>query len=88
MVAMGFIAFSIGNEFRLSQLKKTGKQAMFIGVLQALAALAFVDIALVIFHFLAPRCAVRPCGHHARCDRHSHRACDDADGRAPVQGQG
>lgn len=53
-VAMGFIAFSIGNEFRLSQLKKTGKQAMVIGVLQALAALAFVDIALVIFHFLRP----------------------------------
>ena len=53
-VAMGFIAFSIGNEFRLSQLKKTGRQAMIIGVLQALAALAFVDIALVIFHFLRP----------------------------------
>ena len=53
-VAMGFIAFSIGNEFRLSQLKKTGKQAMVIGVLQALAALAFVDIALVVFHFLRP----------------------------------
>ena len=53
-VAMGFIAFSIGNEFRLSQLKKTGKQAMVIGVLQALAALAFVDIALVAFHFMRP----------------------------------
>ena len=53
-VAMGFIAFSIGNEFRLSQLKKTGRQAMIIGVLQALAALAFVDSALVIFHFLRP----------------------------------
>ena len=53
-VAMGFIAFSIGNEFRLSQLKKTGKQAMVIGVLQALAALAFVDIALVVFHFMRP----------------------------------
>jgi predicted Kef-type K+ transport protein len=43
-VAMGFIAFSIGNEFRLSQLKKTGRQAMIIGVLQALAALAGEDI--------------------------------------------
>ena len=53
-VALGFIAFSIGNEFRLSQLKKTDRQAMIIGVLQALAALAFVDIALVIFHFLRP----------------------------------
>ena len=26
-VALGFIAFAIGNEFRLSQLKKTGRQA-------------------------------------------------------------
>ena len=26
-VALGFIAFSIGNEFRLSELKKTGRQA-------------------------------------------------------------
>ncbi|MBR5219168.1 MAG: cation:proton antiporter, partial [Clostridia bacterium] len=26
-VALGFIAFSIGNEFRLAQLKATGKQA-------------------------------------------------------------
>ena len=35
-VALGFIAFSIGNEFRLSDLKKTGKQAFIIGVLQVL----------------------------------------------------
>ncbi|MBR2447472.1 MAG: cation:proton antiporter, partial [Clostridia bacterium] len=28
--ALGFIAFLIGNEFRLSQLKKTGKQATII----------------------------------------------------------
>ncbi|MCD7765685.1 MAG: cation:proton antiporter [Lachnospiraceae bacterium] len=34
-VALGFIAFSIGNEFRLSQLKKTGKQATVIGIVQA-----------------------------------------------------
>ena len=34
-VALGFIAFSIGNEFRLSQLKQTGKQAAVIGVAQA-----------------------------------------------------
>ena len=37
-VAMGFIAFSIGNEFRLEQLRKTGRQALVIGVVQALAA--------------------------------------------------
>ena len=53
-VAMGFIAFSIGNEFRLSQLKKTGRQALVIGVLQALCAMLFVDLALTAFHFLRP----------------------------------
>ncbi len=53
-VALGFIAFSIGNEFRLEDLKKTGKQAFVIGVLQALAATAVVDIALVIVHFTMP----------------------------------
>ncbi|MCD8382619.1 MAG: cation:proton antiporter [Clostridiales bacterium] len=47
-VALGFIAFSIGNEFRLSQLKKTGKQAFVIGIVQALTAALFVDVALLI----------------------------------------
>ena len=28
-VALGFIAFSIGNEFRLSHLKHTGRQAVY-----------------------------------------------------------
>ncbi|MCC8047355.1 MAG: cation:proton antiporter [Clostridiales bacterium] len=46
-VALGFIAFAIGNEFRLSQLKKTGKQAAVIGVVQALTATLFVDAALL-----------------------------------------
>ena len=31
-VALGFIAFDIGNEFRLAQLKKTGRTATVIGV--------------------------------------------------------
>ena len=53
-VAMGFIAFSIGNEFRISQLKKTGRQALAIGIIQALVATAFVDLALTAFHFLRP----------------------------------
>ena len=35
-VALGFIAFAIGNEFRLSQLRQTGKQATVIGIFQAL----------------------------------------------------
>ncbi|MCD8153085.1 MAG: cation:proton antiporter [Clostridiales bacterium] len=47
-VALGFIAFAIGNEFRLSQLKKTGKQAMIIGISQALAAAFLVDVALLL----------------------------------------
>ena len=53
-VALGFIAFSIGNEFRLSQLKKIGKQATVIGILQAVVTTLLVDIALIIFHLCAP----------------------------------
>ena len=53
-VALAFIAFSIGNEFRLGDLKKTGKQAFVIGVLQALGALFIVDIALIGMHFIMP----------------------------------
>ena len=49
-VALGFIAFDIGNEFRLTELKKTGRQAAIIGVAQALAATALVDVALIITH--------------------------------------
>lgn len=53
-VATGFIAFSIGNEFRLSSLKKTGKQATVIGILQALCATLMVDAALIGLHFMMP----------------------------------
>lgn len=52
--ATGFIAFSIGNEFRLAALRKTGKQATVIGILQALAATVLVDICLVALHFAFP----------------------------------
>ena len=51
-VALGFIAFDIGNEFRLAQLKKTGKVATVIGIVQALAAMALVDAALIALHFI------------------------------------
>lgn len=51
-VALGFIAFSIGAEFRVSGLKHTGKQAFVIGVLQALAATFLVDIALIVIALL------------------------------------
>ncbi|WP_426908048.1 cation:proton antiporter, partial [Ralstonia pseudosolanacearum] len=51
-VALGFIAFDIGNEFRLAQLKNTGKVATVIGIVQALAAMALVDAALIALHFI------------------------------------
>ncbi len=53
-VALGFIAFAIGNEFRLEELKKTGRQALVIGVLQALAATLVVDVCLYGVHLLIP----------------------------------
>ncbi len=53
-VALGFIAFAIGNEFRLNTLKKTGKQATVIGIFQAVVATVFVDAALIGVHFLIP----------------------------------
>ncbi len=53
-VALGFIAFSIGNEFRLNDLKKTGKQALVIGIFQALVATLFVDIALLGLFYIMP----------------------------------
>ena len=53
-VALGFIAFSIGNEFRLSQLKKIGKQATIVGVFQAVVTTLLVDAALIALHFAMP----------------------------------
>lgn len=53
-IALGFIAFSIGNEFRLNDLKHTGKQAAVVGVFQALVATIFVDIALLLLHLIIP----------------------------------
>lgn len=51
-VALGFIAFAIGNEFRLSQLKKVGGTATFIGIFQALIATLLVDAVLIGLHFI------------------------------------
>ena len=53
-VALGFIAFTIGNEFRLEQLKHMGRQAIAVGILQAVATTALVDAALVALHFINP----------------------------------
>ena len=51
-VALGFIAFDIGNEFRLAQLRQTGKTATIIGIIQAVTATILVDVALIILHFI------------------------------------
>ena len=53
-VALGFIAFAIGHEFRLSALKQTGKQATVIGIIQACFATLCVDAALIAMHFMMP----------------------------------
>ncbi len=53
-VALGFIAIAMGNEFRLSELKKIGKQAVVIAVFQAVVATIFVDVALIALHFAMP----------------------------------
>ena len=53
-LALGFIAFSMGNEFRVAQLKKIGKQATFIGIFQALFTTLMVDVALILLHFIIP----------------------------------
>ena len=53
-LALGFIAFSMGSEFRIAQLKKIGKQATFIGVFQALFTTLVVDAALIVLHLIIP----------------------------------
>lgn len=53
-VALGFIAFTMGNEFRLDSLKKIGKKAVIIAIFQALVATLFVDLALYGLHRLMP----------------------------------
>lgn len=53
-VALGFIAFAIGNEFRLSSLKLMGKQAITVGILQAVITTVIVDVALIVVHLIDP----------------------------------
>ena len=59
--ALGFIAFTIGNEFRLSQLKATGAKAITIGILQAVITTAVVDVVLIVVHLLFPSIISVPC---------------------------
>ncbi len=59
--ALGFIAFTIGNEFRLGQLKTMGKSAIIIGILQAVITTVVVDLALIALHLLRPDVISIPC---------------------------
>lgn len=59
--ALGFIAFTIGNEFRLSQLKAMGSSAIIIGILQAVITTIVVDIILVGLHLCFPEIISIPC---------------------------
>ena len=61
-VALGFIAFSIGSEFRVASLRKIGRQATIIAIFQALSATVLVDVALLILHlFLGDKLPVSTC---------------------------
>ena len=51
-VALGFIAFAIGTEFEMKNLRKIGKQATVIGVLQAVVTAVVVDAALIGLHVI------------------------------------
>ena len=59
--ALGFIAFTIGNEFRLRQLKATGAKAITIGILQAVFTTVLVDIVLIGLHMCFPQVISIPC---------------------------
>ncbi|MBE6980428.1 MAG: sodium:proton antiporter [Ruminococcaceae bacterium] len=59
--ALGFIAFTIGNEFRLSQLKAMGSSAITIGVLQAVITTIAVDAVLIGLHLCFPSVISVPC---------------------------
>ena len=53
--ALGFIAFSMGSEFRLAQLKSMGSKAVTIGIAQAVITTLLVDGVLVLLHLLLPQ---------------------------------
>ena len=59
--ALGFIAFTIGNEFRLNQLRATGAKAITIGILQAVITTLVVDAVLIGLHLCFPEMLSLPC---------------------------
>ena len=59
--ALGFIAFTIGNQFRLTQLKAMGSSAIIIGILQAVITTMVVDAILIGLHLCFPQIISIPC---------------------------
>lgn len=59
--ALGFIAFTIGNEFRMTQLKAMGSRAIVVGILQAVITTALVDVVLVTLSLCFPSVITIPC---------------------------
>ncbi|NLF36637.1 MAG: cation:proton antiporter [Clostridiaceae bacterium] len=53
-VALGFIAFSIGGEFKIEHLKQLGKKVVVITVVQALMTVLVVDLLLFVASFFIP----------------------------------
>ncbi len=50
-IALAFIAFSIGSEFKVSYLKKVGKTPIVIAILEGLAAMLVVTLVLILVGF-------------------------------------
>ena len=50
-IALGFIAFSIGNEFKISHIKKIGKRVIFITICESFGAIIFVSLGLMFAGF-------------------------------------
>ena len=53
-IALGFIAFAIGNEFILGNMKKIGSKVFTIGIGQAVITTLIVDVVLVGLHYINP----------------------------------
>ncbi|MBW9212157.1 MULTISPECIES: cation:proton antiporter [Terrabacteria group] len=57
-VALGFIAFSIGDEFELKALKAIGKPALIITLFEALGAVLIVDTITLLLGFPPAECLI------------------------------
>ena len=53
-IALGFIAFGIGQELEFGKLKKSGKEVVVITLIQAVAAAALTTMGLLIFKVPLP----------------------------------